>query len=307
MRAAADEGEEASNARGAQRDIKNFFAPVGAEGNVAVDEGGGNVAVDDGRGGVAIENGSSRGVGSSAVAPGLHPHRVPLELAEARETRRGWTSAPPPPPLESDPRVTSQLTDPPTAPPTQDARTTSTLTEPNDAVTVTETTAMTAVERVMERMEREFERRRGKATEGHAPVGTGNMPPPPSVPSVPSAPARVPPPSVDRAGDTSETPRVGTSPTQPTPGSTLGRGGGWGRRRRRRDGMGWDARHAGHPGRRVGRVGRHAAVSRSHLGAGGAEADGADADGAEADGAEADATSVARGGFGRLGRDATRA
>ena len=124
--------------------------------------------------------------------------------------------------------MTSQLTDPPTAPPTQDARTTSTLTEPNDAVTVTETTAMTAVERVMERMEREFERRRGKATEGHAPVETGNMPPPPCVPSVPSAPARVPPPSVDRAGDTSETPRVGTSPTQPTPGSTLGRGGGWG-------------------------------------------------------------------------------
>ena len=188
VRAAADEGEEASNARGAQRDIKNFFAPVGAEtggggGNVAVDDGGGGVAIENGssrgvrssaiaiengssRGvgssAIAIANGSSRGVGSSAVAPGLHPHRVPLELAEARETRRGWTSAPPPPPLESDPRVTSQLTDPPTAPPTQDARTTSTLTEPNDAVTETETTAMTAVERVMERMEREFERRRGR-------------------------------------------------------------------------------------------------------------------------------------------------
>ena len=234
-RAAAEDGDEESNARGVQRDIKNFFAPVGA----ATGGGGGTDAG-------ATDNGASfgRGLGhgSFAANSGPHPHQLPLEIAEEREMRRGWTPAAPPPPLESDPRVTSQLTDPPTAPPTQDARTMSTLTEPNDTATVTETettvTATTAVERVMERMEREFERRRGTATESAAPVETERMPPPPPPPppppqpSAPSAPvSSVPPPIMGRAGDTSGTPRAGTSTspraaTQPTPGSA--RGGGWG-------------------------------------------------------------------------------
>ena len=303
VRAAADEGEEASNARGAQRDIKNFFAPVGAE----TGGGGGNVAVDDGGGGVAIENGSSRGVGSSAVAPGLHPHRVPLELAEARETRRGWTSAPPPPPLESDPRVTSQLTDPPTAPPTQDARTTSTLTEPNDAVTDdgddgddgggagdgADGTGIRTAKREGDRGSRAS--RDGK----HAAAAVRAI-------GAVRARACAAAERGSRGGHFGDASRRDFSDATHAGIDARARGR-VGRRRRRRDGMGWDARHAGHSGRRVGRVGRHAAVSRSHLGAGGAEADGADADGAEADGAEADATSVARGGFGRLGRDATRA
>ena len=106
---------------------------------------------------------------------------------------------------------------------------------------------MTAVERVMERMEREFERRRGKATEGHAPVGTGNM----RRRRRPCHRCRprscVPPPSVDRAGTLRDASRRDFSDATHAGIDARARGR-VGRRRRRRDGMGWTPATQATPG-----------------------------------------------------------
>ena len=241
--------------------------------------------------GVAIENsssrrpfvtrsrsrtGSSRGVGSSAIA--IEQFRLAVirlvviaRAASARgtprarggraETRRGWTSAPPPPPLGRT-RGDRSMTDPP-APPTQDARTTSTLTDLSSLDDGAETTAIAADGRVMEQMERIRTAKR-KATEDHGTSRDERRRRRGAIGAVRLCAA----PSVDKA----RTPRSIASGLRRNPrgiDARAPRAGGAASTTTRRDEVGRPphrslSRAPGGPG------GAPHAVSRSHLGAGGA-------------------------------------